>query len=302
MPDCAADDSQRAWDLYADWCAAHDELAVLPTRDSLDRFFSDVPCADTTRQRREAQILSLCHPSNPNRPQVRVPEKVEDVGRSLEALGRIATGDAWADEYQGWVGRFRATRDAFVLALVTPTDLGGAGLSLDRSVQLDAAIEAISTMSAPLGCQGCTGEARCPGCAVGRWLSLWDTALRWGRSVIREELAGSMTRRKPAPGCWEMPAGLVESAATFIPAIDPHGWPTEWRAMSRRSVTASLIRIRGLGELSPAPDTTDHHQVPGSEVPELDFSSFDRRLEAAVTGADELNDRISQWLEAEGLA
>ncbi|MGL5859597.1 MAG: hypothetical protein ACRC35_14570 [Angustibacter sp.] len=82
---------------------------------------------------------------------------------------------------------------------------------------------------------------RCPACAVTRWLRTATTAQDRSRAGLRAEFLRDRSGDSwPAHECRRPVAPAWQSLWQLLPAIDQHGWLTDWRPMTTRAISAVL--------------------------------------------------------------
>lgn len=248
---------EQTWGLFVDWCHARDRSPFLLDQEALDAFAADLPVAPATRAQRERHLRRRLGAS------------------TQQPLAQTAwrTGPGWANLSQalaytpsvGWPRGLRGRRDAYLLVLIH------AGLS--RAEARDLAPGAIELHDGRVTLLGedlatHTDPASCPACAVVRWLNAIGMADRRGRPAIRAALLQAR-RAAPRHACQDkgQPTHWRE-VFHLLPAIDRHGWITDWRSMSERAISAVVAyrlsqpasTIHEPLETHPSPDDDAGHQ------------------------------------------
>lgn len=259
--------------LWRDWCTAtgHDPSDLSPT--ALDRFTAQVPAA---------------RPPEPPRPR---PDPWEHPERSWAPLADSLT----RCPVYGWPAAVPGRRDAWLLIATRHLRLQRRDAVGLRAHDLPPLLERLAPAVRP---------GPCPGCVLARWLEVVETQANWSRASVRVQVWRRPAHRwAPAASGSALPcdstcsrlADLVTGLPghTFIaPAVDRHGWWTDWRPLSTRALTAILASRCD-------PRASIHAPVEPSCVAEpvavYDDSTFDR-LDAAMAAADEVNERLAAIL------
>jgi hypothetical protein len=266
-----------AWDLFADWCAANRRCPLPADADTLAAFTAAVPAATSTQAGRLRVLRRVHHDAGHRFPDVGQDRDGDSQGRRRVRLWR--TGPDWltlpdaltAIDTAGWPAGQRGRRDAFLLVLAartcltrrdlrrlrpadlglsgpagSPPESGGAGGDPGRrdtppGTTITVADATITATDHPGACQACAST---------RWLRTAALAHHRSRAAVREHFlrppqhhegtaeplgmagAGHDCARPVDPGWRE--------AWQLLPAIDQHGWITDWRPMSTRAITAVI--------------------------------------------------------------
>ncbi|MYV32013.1 recombinase [Rhodococcus sp. DSM 6344] len=111
---------RHTWRLFADWCAAHDQLSLPASSELLARFLS-AHLAGTATQRRRISVIDTVH----HRHGFPAPGRSEDIRAALDETRRARRGDLAARAGEvisrlpetGWPAGLFARRDAMILTL-----------------------------------------------------------------------------------------------------------------------------------------------------------------------------------------
>lgn len=274
----------RAWALWADWCTATGHDATTPTPDALERFATQVPGTAAALVPGEVARRTLPLPPGPD-PWVSIEPNWAPLRTALTRCPAY-----------GWPRAVPGRRDAWLLVATRGLRLTRRHAVGLRAHDLPSLLDRLPTPS--------LGEP-CARCIALRWLDVVDTHAQWSRASVRTKV---WTR---PPGTWS-PASIgsavpcnrsCDSLPTLLaglpghtviaPAVDRHGWWTDWRPLSARALTSILAHRCDPYGAAPAVDE------PVSESPrpvaEFDDSTFDR-LDAAISAADEVNARLEALL------
>lgn len=269
---------RRGWVLWADWCAATGRAPLPVTEEALAVFEHDLPRVRLSDIRATVAETGLGWPRS-----VWVFDPWECAEAAMAGLSESVRGCPST----GWPGGYRGRRDAWLLVLTR-------GLRLCRRDALairspDVLVEGGRFVVAGQVLERGDDPVVCSACVAARWLAIVSEQWAWGRGRVREVL--TVATRGAGHDCARLGALLVPAHVPLVPAIDQHGWATDWRAMSPRAVTMILASrcAPGVGEWHPEQAET---QDPGVAFDETTFE----RLEAACVQADAVNDRIGALL------
>jgi hypothetical protein len=243
--------------------------------------FTDALSCSASTLRRLTRAISLR--ALPQTPRETACAPAWDVDRPLLSVGESLRRCPSA----GWPEAYRGRRDAWLLVLLSPTDTGGRGLSRSQAVNLQPADVSLdfATHDDP---------ARCPKCVAVRWLHVVGLEHRWSRSTVRSHLA--TVNVFPQHVCDQQPDEQWRSAWTLAPAIDRHGWPTDWRPMTPRAVTEVLRRRRdSAAPLVSLPPTPAQKDPAPERVRDHTATALD--LDVVARSADAVNARVKALLD-----
>lgn len=282
------------WLLWADWCHATGHSGLVLEEATLDRFQAAVPRARLSDLRRTARDVGLPWPGEPGPPD---PWLAVEAGGlpSLDAALRGCPRSGWPDGYRG-------RRDAWLLLLTRGLRMTRTQVVQLRGCDIDhegSRHDRTGRGSRPLvvgghqlGAATCT--AVCPSCVAARWLRCIEQEHRWGRSAVRELL---LQVPGAAPTEHDHNAPQLPGFAVLAPAIDRHGWATDWRPMTTRAVTSVLAARHAPDQLaSPSVAAGITPQATSELSRPFDRTTFDR-MDAACRRADEVNQRIAALLD-----
>jgi hypothetical protein len=226
-------DLQREWDLFCDWCASIDTEPQAVGTPLVEAFAREFPAARSTWRRRLLAIRTGLSQSGFGLEEASAARPRQDAAPWVrESLTRIPV-----TRYP--VG-LRGRRDGWVVVLV-----GELGLSRRQVVSASPDLVTVLPRFAVAGVPVPTaGEpARCPRCAVSRWLRLWGPTM-FGRRGESRELLDPWTHRDDIHDC-SVPLDDVWQQAEFLtPSIDRHGWASTRQPLSRVSVSTIVNRWR----------------------------------------------------------
>lgn len=282
------------WELYMAWCAAsgHDLDSYSP--DALTAFWEDVPVAESTRRKREAEILRALAARGADVP--------PPPGRFMPTAWR--SGDGWVSLQEalsaiptvGYPGGLRGRRDAFLLVLihrgltreqarnVVPADFDWLpGCVTFRGAVIDRADD----------------PERCPACAIARWLRAYAFTAYIRRHSLRETLIAQAGRAvghvcdEEDPGEWK---GREE---VLVPAVDAQG-KLETRPVGVRMVSA-ILELRQAHRTVKASTPQRHVAADQTTYTDLDANAdlFPQAPRSVPTrSVDELFDDLDEKLAA----
>ncbi|WP_132438080.1 MULTISPECIES: hypothetical protein [unclassified Rathayibacter] len=270
--------SRAAWQLYLDWCAATDAVAVPATLAELGRFFAAVPAAPATAITR-VRALRLGHlllgapfpvaPMEPARA-VRVGAGWVSATHALQAIP-ITRYPA------GLIGR----RDAFLLLLLDQLHLTRAQARV--VVGTDVAVEEPFTIAGAI-IAGVDDAASCWRCVMTRWLRVLGPAALGFRYSVREIL--DPTLHSDTHDCATAVPDDWRSAPTLLPAIDQHGWLNPQRPLSTRAMS-TITAHRQNATLLPADNRPRPRLTP----------STSHSLQDLADGYDDIDVRLAALLQ-----
>lgn len=272
------------WELFRDWCAAIGLDPAGADTAVVAQFGGALSGSPATVRRRTGRIsarLGLSHSPHPG-----------PVGDDDErAIGDILA----ATPVTGWPDGVRGRRDAAVVVL-------RGRMRLTRS-QIRAL--ASSDFRPGLGSISVTGRTvpravepgRCPACAVTRWLRLaadLESTSGWRR--LRNDWSGrwpNTAGSETAHDCARRLPGNWREFRVLVPAIDRHGWVSDYRPLSPRAISAITNRPIDRDEAAAMPDP-----VPaGSPRPPWDRAAQVRDLEYLDPLFDRLENEIDRALD-----
>lgn len=286
---------EAVWSLFEDWCTATDRNPLPPEDGVLDAFQASLPAAESTlTSRRGALRRAYALFGYPDvDPQHEQPTE--------PPLWR--TGAAWADlpsaltliPRAGWPYGLRGRRDAWLLTL--------AHLGFTRQQIRDITPDEID-WAAPGRIIVAGREARtakqasmCPACALAGWLHLVELHDRRGRPSVREAL---ILQRGVQTGhaCQDLTrTGWQQVHWTLLPAVDQHGWLTNWRPMSSRAISAVLAYRQSAPSLMLAADPYGEPMGgAGEDLPEAVPQPRERPEMGAID--EDLLSRVDDELDA----
>lgn len=276
-------EERRDWQLFDDWCRSHDVDPLTATMALVDVYLRELPVALSTARRRRLAIkrgllqrgIDPEWPVSPRSTTVRAGEGWATAAEALEQLpkwrypiGLRGRRDAWLVVACAELGFTR--RDATILVPAMVDRVDGHWMIRDRQVpQSD-------------------DPARCPACAVSRWLEVIGPARYHLRSEIRTTLMPPMTATmvhrcdRPVDDQWRQCPHLTV-------AIDAHGWVSVNQPLSVRSVSTLMKdaqRFTGRREepLRVRSTTGRFENATRSELADA-YDDVDARLEALLDRA-----------------
>lgn len=289
------------WRLFVDWCDAHDRESLPATDDTVTAFLVGCPAADSTTAGRLGAIRRAHVDAGLDPPAATIRGPAD---RSLWRVGLdwLDVDDAlvavnmrsWDVTASSWPAGFRGRRDAALLAVAAHVPMTRAEL-----VALPAAVmslvewpaDQVRLQVAGVDVPAHDDPTACPACAVVRWMRTAWIAQERGRPAVREAVLRG--RRDRAAGHQCRPADGVETWSRLWqvwPAIDRHGWMTDWRPMSTRAVSAVLAARQSVAALVSEPA----HQVAPRFTDEDPPEVVERRVRYAGTSTDELLTRLDE--------
>lgn len=297
-----------AWRLFVDWCAAVDASPLPASVATISDFFDQVPASEPTLRAR-LRAIRKAHRATGNTLRV-APEPTPTAWRS--GPGWLPLGEALAQvPVGGWPAALRGRRDAFLLTVIHHAHL-------TRNAAVRLSVDDIGWPHTPSPLRPITVHGHriepgddplsCPACAVTRWLRIAALANQWGRASVRQALILEPTQ-PDAHDCAEPPPPSWRDVWQLAPAIDQHGWMTDWRPMSTRAVSTVLAehltdRRRPRPEPAAATETIeqdpwDTDSAPPSEprTGPVDECELWALLEEKVAAADAANARITALLD-----
>lgn len=281
VPAGAAAGDPRVWGLYTAWCVVRGVPPIPATEAMLDRFFTDVPCAPSTRRAR-LQAIWRAHDrvgTSARPPRPRLPAPVVAGIRELIAAQPVSV---------------RGRRDRALLTVIA------AGLPRRRIARLTPA-DVTQTggvwqvADVPLAAAG-TGV--CPACQVACWVLLVeDTAT--GR---RQAAADTARRLARIPEGMHVCAGREAADAlprlsglpVLFPPLDRHGWAGH-TPLTRRSQARILRRPVPPSGPPPAgfPPTARRSSAPADpSVLYRDMGDVDAQVDRLTVRIDELEAQL----------
>jgi hypothetical protein len=280
---------QRAWSLWRDWCEATGRASEHADEATLAAFAAQVRGPSLKTLVRAATAVGLDWPG------AEPPAAPSDPWEAPERSWMPTPAALARCPVYGWPMGARGRRDAWLIVLTRV-------LRLTRreavAVDPDDLPDLWDRIPAPA-----TAEEPCLRCVAARWLDVAATADQWSRSSVRQRVWPTSGRNtwqgsdRPCDGSCEQPLPPFSTGWVLAPAIDQHGWWTDWRPMSTRTLTAILaVRCDPLFvDLSPEPGTPLHDEDLGP-ARRFDETTFER-LEAACANADEVNERMRRILD-----
>lgn len=268
--------------LFNDWCIATGRQPREPSDHDLHAFSEAISSAPGTLKRRLQTIL---HSDTSQKPPEARCAPAWDVDRSQlsvsDSLSRCPSA--------GWPGAYSGRRDAWLLVLLSPTQTGGLGLTRGQAVGLQP-----KDVSLDLTVDD--DPTKCPKCVAVRWLHVVGLEHRFGRSSVRSFT--STVSAVPHHVCDREPDPEWRTAWTLAPAIDRHGWATDWRPMTTRAVTTVLRQRRDLAApLVVAPTRSGSATQTQRIRSKATVEELLDDLDVVGAAADELNARISALLD-----
>lgn len=263
--------------LWRDWCTATGHDPTDTGQAALDRFSTQVPTAHPALVRRPGR-----------RDLWRIPER--DWAPVDMALARCPA--------YGWPLAVPGRRDAWLIVATRVLRLPRAHAAGLRARDLPTLLERLP--------EPAQRGAPCLRCVALRWLDVVHTHEQWSRAAVREKVWA-----RP-PGTWS--PSVIGSAVpcsescdrlsdvlaaiprhtVISPAIDQHGWWTDWRPLSTRALTAVLARRCDRYAPAPEPDGNPIELL-SPVAGTFDDTTFDR-LDAAIEAASAVNSRLEALL------
>lgn len=230
--------SAREWDLFADWCHAHQRRALPTNVETVTEFACSVTGAESTIKHRLWSIAKV-H---------------QRAGFDLE-LPRPGppvawrTGDEWPTAgkvlsripVRGWTHGYRGRRDAVLVVAI-----GVLRLSRRETTGLtgaDVTFDGHDFYLAGRFVPRCQASGSCPACAVARWLPLLAAVESWSRADAQRIImapngatAGDCTEH-----CCQPTSGFNwPQHVPLLPNIDRYGYAGD--PLTPRTVSALLSR------------------------------------------------------------
>lgn len=256
------------WVLYQDWCAAADLPSLPTTAAAIAQFLQDAPAAQSTQAKR-VQAIRRAH---------------REAGAPLalpthEPQTSWRVGRAWLDlpttlnriPLEGWPTGLVGRRDAFLAVLI-----GACGFSREEARTV-AATDIEQDREANWRIRGhllprTVGAGPCPACAAARWMEILDLWDGWGRSSVRQHVAGY--RRTDEHACLGPSPHQGLMLHTLLPGIDRHGWLADWEPMTARSISAVLAYRQDAAQWPFDPDPVQIRERPVEERPDYQRESM----------------------------
>ena len=266
------------WLLWADWCVATGRSPQAVTEEALALFGAQVGGDHRGDIRATLRAAGVPWP---------VEEAPRDPWRAVEpGLAGLAESLRRCP-LAGWPVGYRGRRDAWLLVLTR-------GIRLCRREALAVSAADVAATGDGLTVAGmpvARGEdpATCRECTVVRWFRAVAEERRRGRSAVREMLTRARTHEGHV--CGHLPG--VPPDAVLSPAIDQHGWVSDWRPMSPRALT-EVLALRCASDPAPEPASVEH-RARAAPVHPFDETTFER-LDAACRRADQVNARVAALL------
>lgn len=277
--------SARAdWLLFADWCAAADKPALPTTVATVEAFLSAVPGRPDT-QRKRLRAIRRAHANERAHFPVTLPAWSVPVRH----------GDTWVDvrtalEQLPTAGPrlgLRARRDGWVITLVGELGMtrGQAREVTHKDVVLFPQIS-VAGRVVPRDAK----PARCPRCAVTRWLRVVEAAYLGRRGEVQ------LTLRDEDDGhdCGRGLDGSWRTAEVLMPAIDRHGWVSTSAPLTDRAIT-TIMKARQR-PVTATPAISALPQASG-RLAAATSQELAQELDDVLDGIDELDRRIQLALE-----
>jgi hypothetical protein len=231
----------REWGLFCDWCSSWELDPIPATADTVGAFLAAFPAARSTqalrvraiRHRHAAAGFVLDLPGLGAKPSVLW--RTDD-----ETLLDVAAAVGQLPRYRFPVG-LRGRRDAFVLVAA-----GSAGLTREQIHRLTP--DAITGVGDSILLAGQLvpwdeDPARCPRCAVVRWLRVLGPAWAGDRSRVRDIL--DVTRAIPdRHDCEDAVDPGWRRVEHLVVALDTHGWVRPGVGLSTRTITTLIAPHR----------------------------------------------------------
>lgn len=280
---------QRAWSLWLDWCEATGRTPERADEPTLAAYAAQVRGPSLKTLARAATSAGLTWPGA--EPQTAASDPWEAPERSWLPVGASL---ARCPVY-GYPMGVRGRRDAWLIVLTRVLRLTRAQAV---AVDPDDLPGILDQIPAPA-----RDEDACLRCVAARWLDVATTADQWSRASVRQRVwptSGQNTWRgsdRPCDGACEQPIPALSTGWVLAPAVDQHGWWTEWRPMSTRTLTTILsVRCDPLFvDLTPEPEAPLHDPMLGP-ARMFDETTFERLDEVCAT-ADEVNERMRRILD-----
>ena len=268
--------TSRARMLWQDWCKATGHDPSETSAAALAQFAAQVPSTNAVLVPRPAA-----------RDPWRVPER-----RWASVDTSLARCPAF-----GWPLGVAGRRDAW---LVVATRV----LRLPRPHAVGLRLHDLSTLLDRLP-EPAHGRP-CLRCVAQRWLDVVQTYEQWSRSAVR----GKVYTRPPGTwspavigsavpcdgSCEHLPVllSVIPRHTVVSPAIDRHGWWTDWRPLSPRALTTILSTRCDLSApvVAAFDDPMELFRPPLGEFSDTTFD----RLDAAIDAADAINSRLEALL------